>query len=32
MNFLMQRSELADLFDKVSAGVRLDEADAYREP
>lgn len=30
MNFLMQRSELADLFDKVSAGVRLDEADALR--
>lgn len=30
MNFLMQRSELADLFDKVNAGVRLDEADALR--
>ena len=30
MNFLIHRSELADLFDKVAAGVRLDEADALR--
>ena len=30
MNFLIHRSELADLFDKVAAGVRLDEAEALR--
>jgi aminodeoxyfutalosine synthase len=30
MNFLIQQSGLADLWEKVSAGQRLDEADALR--
>ena len=30
MNYLIQRSELADLYDKVAAGTRLDDADALR--
>ena len=30
MNFLIHRSELGDLFDKVAAGVRLDDADTLR--
>ena len=30
MNFLIQRSELADLYDKVAVGTRLDDADALR--
>jgi aminodeoxyfutalosine synthase len=30
MHFLMQRSELRDLFDKVAAGERLGDADALR--
>src|SRR6266576_6982705 len=30
MNFFVQRSELRDLYDKVSAGQRISEADALR--
>src|SRR6202011_2642945 len=30
MNFLVQRSELRDLYDKVAAGERISEADALR--
>src|SRR6266498_5903691 len=30
MNFFVQRSELRDLYDKVSAGERISEADALR--
>ncbi|MBI1176183.1 aminofutalosine synthase MqnE [bacterium] len=30
MNFLIQRSELRDLWEKASAGERIDEADALR--
>src|SRR6266567_2128399 len=30
MNFLVQRSELRDLYDKVAAGERVSEADALR--
>jgi aminodeoxyfutalosine synthase len=30
MNFLIQRSELRDLWEKVSAGARIDEAEALR--
>ncbi|HSH95470.1 MAG TPA: aminofutalosine synthase MqnE [Roseimicrobium sp.] len=30
MNFLLQKSSLADLADKVSSGIRLTEADALR--
>ena len=30
MNFILQRSELRDLHDKVAAGERLTEADALR--
>ncbi|MBI5773908.1 MAG: radical SAM protein [Verrucomicrobia bacterium] len=30
MNFLIQRSELRDLYDKVAAGERISEADALR--
>ncbi len=30
MNFLVQRSELRDLYDKVAAGQRISEADALR--
>lgn len=30
MNFLIQRSELRDLWEKVSTGERIDEADALR--
>ena len=30
MNFLLQKSDLRDLHDKVAAGQRLDEPDALR--
>lgn len=30
MNFLLRQSELGDLYDKVAAGQRIDEADALR--
>src|SRR5262245_55136059 len=30
MNFVLQRSELRDIYDKVVAGQRIDEADALR--